>query len=85
MTVVNCDMTVGKQSTCNSGDTGDAGSILGGKIPRRRKWQPIPIFLPEKFLEQRSLTSYSFHGVTKSQTGLGTHAQMVSWALDALE
>ena len=33
MTVVNCDMTVGKQSTRNSGDTGDAGSILGGEDP----------------------------------------------------
>ena len=26
-----------------------------GKIPRRRKWQPTPVFLPEKFHEQRSL------------------------------
>ena len=38
-----------------------------GKIPWRRKWQPIPIFLTKKFLEQRSLTSYSFYGVTVRQ------------------
>ena len=25
------------------------------KIPRRRKWQPAPVFLPEKFHRQRSL------------------------------
>ena len=29
------------------------------KIPRRRKWQPTPVFLPGKFLEQRSLAGYS--------------------------
>jgi len=25
----------------------------------RRKWQPTPVFLPEKFLGQRSLMGYS--------------------------
>ena len=30
-----------------------------GKIPWRRKWQPTPIFLPEKFSGQRSLVGYS--------------------------
>ena len=30
-----------------------------GKIPRRRKWQPTPIFLPGKFLGQRSLAGCS--------------------------
>ena len=28
-------------------------------IPRRKKWQPTPIFLPEKSLGQRSLAGYS--------------------------
>ena len=32
------------------------------KIPWRRKWQPAPVFLPEKSLQ--------VHGVTKSQTRL---------------
>ena len=30
-----------------------------GKIPWRRKWQPIPVFLPEKSHGQRSLADYS--------------------------
>ena len=35
-------------------------SIPGfGKIPWRRKWQPIPIFLSEEFHGQMSLASYS--------------------------
>ena len=32
------------------------GSIPGSE--RRRKWQPIPIFLPRKSHEQRSLAGY---------------------------
>ena len=30
-----------------------------GKIPWRRKWLPIPIFLPGEFHGQRSLAGYS--------------------------
>ena len=30
-----------------------------GKIPWRRKWQPILVFLPEKFHGQRCLVGYS--------------------------
>ena len=30
-----------------------------GKIPLRRKWQPIPAFLPKKFQGQRNLAGYS--------------------------
>ena len=33
-----------------------------GKIPWRRKWQPTPEFLPEKFYGQRSLVGYSPRG-----------------------
>ena len=29
-----------------------------GKIPWNRKWQPTPVFLPGKFLGQRSLVGY---------------------------
>jgi len=29
-----------------------------GRIPWRRKWQPIPVFLPGKFHGQRSLAGY---------------------------
>ena len=30
-----------------------------GKIPRRRKWQPTPVFLPGKSHGQRSMGAYS--------------------------
>ena len=30
-----------------------------GKIPWRKKWQPTPVFLPEKFHGRRSLVGYS--------------------------
>ena len=32
------------------------------KIPRRKKWQPVPVFLPGKFHGQRSLAGYSSWG-----------------------
>jgi len=30
-----------------------------GNIPWRRKWQPIPVFLPGKLHGQRSMAGYS--------------------------
>ena len=36
------------------------------RIPSRRAWQPIPVFLPRESHEQRSLAGYS-SWVTKSQ------------------
>ena len=33
-----------------------------GKIPWRRKWQPIPVFLPGKCHGHRSLAGYSSWG-----------------------
>ena len=38
------------------------------KIPWRRKWQPSPIFLPEKSCRQRSLAGYSPWGLRESDT-----------------
>ena len=37
-----------------------------GKIPWRRKWQPIPVFLPGKSRGQRSLTGYSLQSCEES-------------------
>ena len=38
-----------KNQPANAGDRRDAGSIPGmGRFPWRRKWQPTPVFLPEK-------------------------------------
>ena len=36
------------------------------KIPWRRKWQPIPVFLPETFHGQRSTVGYSLWGHKES-------------------
>ena len=41
---------------------------LGGKIPWRRKWQPIPVFLPEEFHGQRSLAVYKLDMAEKLTT-----------------
>ena len=38
------------------------------KISWRRKWQPVPIFLPGKFHGQRSLAGYSPWGCEESET-----------------
>ena len=40
------------------------------KIPWRRKWQPIPVFLPRKSHGQRRLAGYSPGAIAKSQTQL---------------
>ena len=57
------DGSEGKDSTCNGGDTGDAGSIPGsGRSPGRGKLQPTSIFLPENSHIQRSLAGYSPKG-----------------------
>ena len=48
---------------------GDAGLIPDlGKIPWRRKWQPIPVFLPGQSHGQRSLVGYCPRGLRESDT-----------------
>ena len=41
--------------------------FLGGEDPRRRKWQPTPVFLTGESYGQRSLAGYSpcEHGTAK--------------------
>ena len=55
--------SVGKESTCNAEDCLQWWSRRFnpwvGKIPWRRKWQPTPVILREKFHGQRSLVGYS--------------------------
>ena len=41
-----------------------------GKIPRRRKWQPTPVFLPWRIPLDRGAWWATVHGVVKSQTQL---------------
>ena len=52
------------------GDARYVGLTWFGKISWRRKWQPIPVYLSEKFHEQRRLMGYS-PWVAKSQMQLG--------------
>ena len=46
----------GKESSCNEGDQVRS---LGRKIPWRRAWQPMPVFLPGESHGQRNLVGYS--------------------------
>ena len=43
-----------------------------GKIPWKRKWQPIPVFLPGKFHGQRNLAGYSSWGHKRLRHDLAT-------------
>ena len=45
---------VAKNLCANAGDIGDSFDSWVGKIPRRRKWQATPVFLPRKVHGQRS-------------------------------
>ena len=75
-----------KSPLANAGDVFDPWV---GKIPWRRKWQPAPIFVPEKFHGQRSLADYSPWGRKESDTtettshartqGCGGHREPWPW------
>ena len=39
-----------------------------GKIPRRKAWQPTPVFLPGESHGQRSLVGYSLWGCKELDT-----------------
>ena len=49
----------------NAGDRRDVGLILG--IPCSRKWQPTPVFLPERSHGQRAWWA-TVHGVAELDT-----------------
>ena len=55
-----------KESACNAGDLGF--NLWVGKIPRRREWQPTPVFFPREFQGQRSLAGCSPWGHKESDT-----------------
>ena len=51
--------SVGKESSFNALDTGDAGLITwSGRYPWRIQWKITPVFLPGKSCGQRSLAVY---------------------------
>ena len=47
-----------------------------GRIPRSRKWHPTPVFLPEKFHGQKSLSGYSLVGLKELDTIEHTHTYL---------
>ena len=63
--------SVSKESACDAGDHLQCRRLgfihWVRKIPWRRKWQPIPVFLPRKSHGQRSLAGYNPWG-RKSRT-----------------
>ena len=54
-----------KESTCSAGDQ---VQFLGREDPPRRKWQPLPVFLPGESRRQRSPAGYSPWGHTQLGT-----------------
>ena len=69
--------TSGKESACQCRRHKRCGFHPWiGKIPWRRKWQPIPVFLPGKSHGQRRLAGYSPWDL-KSQTQLNDWAHML--------
>ena len=64
-------MLVVRNLLASAGDAREGLNPWVGKIPLRRKWQPIPVFLPGKFHRQRSWWA-TVHGTVKSWTWLST-------------
>ena len=55
-----------------------------GKIPCRRKWQPIPAFLPGESHGQRSLAGYSPWGhIELDTTEAPLHAALIDFKMIA--
>ena len=72
----------GKESTCQCRRPKRRKlDPLVGKMPRRREWQLIPVFLPGKFQGQRSLAGYIPRGRKESDMtkGLSMHSEGQKW------
>ena len=59
---------VEKMLPANAGNTGHAALFPGSGNPRRRTWQPTPVFLPGESHGQRSLAGYDTWGHKESDT-----------------
>ena len=66
-----------KNPPANAGDLRHEFDPWVWRIPRRRKWQPTPVFLPGRSHGQRSLAGYSPQGRKESDMAwrLSTHAK----------
>ena len=67
----------GKESACNAGDTYRRWGFNPWvrKIPWKRKWQSIPVFLPGESHGQRSLAGYSPWGSKRAGHDLASKQQ----------
>ena len=65
------DGSADKEFACNAGF-----HLWVGTIPWRRKWQPIPVFLPEISHGQRSLAGYNPKGLREVGHGWVTKHDM---------
>ena len=64
---MNLDGAVGKEPACQCRRNKRCRfNPWMGKIPRRRKWQPTPVFLPGESHGQRNLVGYSPWGRKES-------------------
>ena len=87
--------SAGKESASSTGDTASIPGLGGssgegierpgydpwvGEIPRRRAWQPTPVFLPRESHGQRGLANYSPWGCRESDRteGISTQARRIS-------
>ena len=61
----------------NAGDTRLGFNSWVGKILWKRKWQPTPVFLPEKFHGQRILVGYSPRDRKESNTAEHAHTHNI--------
>ena len=77
-----CLSSAGKESTCNAGDTGDTVLIPGsGRSPGGGKWQPTPVFLPEKSHGQSSLEGNN----PECHKEFSTTGRLSTWCLTETE
>ena len=63
----------GKESTCQC--RRHEFDLWVGKIPWRKKWQPTPVFLPDKCHGQRSLVGYHPWDLKRVKDSLATEQQ----------
>ena len=78
--------TSGKESICQCMRHKRCGFDLWvGKIPWRRKRQPLPVFLPEKSHGQRSLAGNSPWGFKKLDTTEQKHKEQVIYSKVVIE
>ena len=69
-------MVSGKESVCQCRRCGFDPWV--GKIPWRRKWQPMPVFLPGESHRQRSLAGCSPWGHKEADRTEHTYNNMIT-------